>query len=66
MAQKRGKTEVSSPKKRGPKLASEGDRKVVVSAGVPAKLVESFDRWRTAAGLNRSQAVTEAIRKLVE
>lgn len=51
--------------KPGPKLAAESERKIVLPAGVPAGLVAKLDQWRASHGLNRSQAVTEAIRRLV-
>jgi hypothetical protein len=56
---------VKTPKKPGPKLATESERKIVLPAGVPAGLVAKLDQWRESHGLNRSQAVTEAIRRLV-
>ena len=42
------------------------DPPVVVGGRVPTSLVVKFDRWARANGLNRSQAVTEAIRRLVD
>lgn len=51
--------------KRGPKITSESERKVIVPASVPAGLVKKLAAWANANNLNRSQAVTEAIRRLV-
>lgn len=36
-----------------------------VAASVPEPLINGLDRWAKTQGLTRSQAVTEAIRRLV-
>lgn len=52
------------PLKRGPKISSEGAA-VVVAVSVPGKLMTALEKWRKREGLNKSQAVTEAIRRLL-
>ena len=38
---------------------------IKVSLTIPAELVQALDRWSLAQELTRSQAATEAIRRLV-
>lgn len=41
-------------------------RTIPVAAGVPSELVARLDAWAKANGCNRSKAITEAIRGLVD
>ncbi len=50
----------------GRKVASPEGPAEVVSASVPSGLVEKLDAIATQQGWNRSQSVTEAIRRFVK
>lgn len=51
--------------KAGRQIEHPEGRQIPLPVGVPEKLVAKLDKWRDSRGLNRSQAVTEAIRRLV-
>jgi hypothetical protein len=50
----------------GRKPVDPDEKALLVSVTVPAKLVTQLDELREKRGWNRSQAVTEAIRELVQ
>jgi hypothetical protein len=50
----------------GRKPANPEGKSIVVAASVPIALMEQLDELREKRGWNRSQAVTEAIRELVQ
>ena len=50
----------------GRKMANPEGPAIVVTASVPAGLVEEFDSLAQHKGWNRSKAITEAIRRLVK
>jgi len=50
----------------GRKVANPEGKVVVLAASVPGELVERLDGLATERGWNRSQAVTEAIRGLLD
>lgn len=60
------KTHGGSRKGAGRKPASNEGATVNVGATVPASLIDKLDDLRQKKGWNRSQAITEAIRRLVK
>jgi len=64
MAKKKTPQHGGARKGAGRKVGPDGPS-VIVAASVPEALVERLDAHAKQNGLNRSQAVTEAIRQLV-
>jgi hypothetical protein len=50
----------------GRKVVNPEGRTIPVAAGVPGELVERLDELAAERGWNRSQAITEAIRGLLD
>ena len=59
------KTHGGSRKGAGRKLANPEGATKTIAASVPEALVEQLDDFAEKKGWNRSQAITQAIRKLV-
>lgn len=59
-----GKKAAKVPNKRPPGRPSGGPN-TLIALRLGDKLLASLDKWAKSAGLNRSQAVAEAIRRLV-